>query len=100
MPDHVHLLASGESPQSDFKRFVSRAKQVTGFQFAARTGTRLWQRYSWERVLRDDEQTPVVVRYILENPVRAGLVREAREYPHAGSLVLTLDELLEFCRAG
>jgi REP element-mobilizing transposase RayT len=37
-------------------------------------GDRLWQRYGFERVLRDDEATLDVARYILRNPVRAGLV--------------------------
>ena len=34
-----------------------------------------------------------VVRYLLYNPVRAGLVRTAREYPWSGSLRFTLSEL-------
>ncbi len=28
-----------------------------------------------------------VARYVLENPVRAGLVQTAAEYPYSGSLV-------------
>jgi hypothetical protein len=42
-------------------------------------------------VLREDEETPRVVRYILENPVRAGLVEAYREYPFCGSLVYPED---------
>jgi hypothetical protein len=34
-------------------------------------------------VLRENEGNEVVVRYILENPVRAGLAARIGEYPHA-----------------
>ena len=57
-------------------------------------GTRLWQRYGFERVIRDSEQTFVVARYILENPVRAGLVNAIDEYPFSGSFVYTMPELI------
>jgi len=34
MPDHLHILAIGESPNSDLERFMSTTKQQTGFWFA------------------------------------------------------------------
>jgi hypothetical protein len=45
-------------------------------------------------VLRDDEATLSVARYILANPVRAGLARSVEEYPFVGSLVYELKDLL------
>jgi hypothetical protein len=56
---------------------------------------RLWQRYGFERVLRQDETTAVAARYILENPIRAGLVTRVQDYPFLGSFVYTLKELLD-----
>jgi hypothetical protein len=46
-------------------------------------------------VLRDDEMTLVVAKYILENPVRAGLVERVEEYPFVGSMVYTVREILD-----
>ena len=94
MPDHLHLLVEGQAEDSDCKRFISRSKQYSAFYFAREVGIRLWQRYGFERVLRDSEQTFVVARYILENPVRAGLVATIEEYPFAGSFMYTLPELI------
>jgi hypothetical protein len=37
--------------------------------------------------LRSDEDVVVVARYIFGNPVRAGLVAEASQYPFSGSFV-------------
>jgi REP element-mobilizing transposase RayT len=55
---------------------------------------RLWQPYGYEHVLRSDEATHAVVRYILENPVRAGLVEDVLDYPFCGSLVHRTDDLV------
>ena len=103
MPDHVHLLIEGLRADSDCKRFISRAKQFSGFHYAQRHKRRLWQRYGYERVLRDDEATLDVARYILGNPLRAHLVNDIREYPFIGSSVMTVDGLIEYvrqCRSG
>ena len=45
---------------------------------------------------RDDESSQRSVRYVLENPVRAGLVRDPSEYPFIGSSVFDVKELLEY----
>ena len=33
MPDHLHLLVEGESPDSDLKKFISSYKQYTGYYY-------------------------------------------------------------------
>ena len=95
MPDHVHLLAEGLADDSDCRQFISRAKQYSGFHYRAAFGQRLWQRYGFERVLRGDEAAVSVARYILENPVRAGLVEDVRAYPFSGSDTYTVAQILE-----
>jgi hypothetical protein len=46
-------------------------------------------------VLRDDEATVGVVQYLLENPIRAGLVARVEEHPYSGSFVYALNDLLQ-----
>jgi putative transposase len=94
MPDHVHLLLVAEHNDADLTRFVKHAKQVTGFAYRQTTGDPLWQPGYHERVLRDDEGTLAVAKYILENPVRARLAKTVGEWPHAGSGVYSWPELL------
>jgi putative transposase len=96
MPDHLHLVTQGAADSADLKVFVRMAKQYSGYEHARRTGHPLWQRYCFEHVIRDDERLDRVVRYVLENPIRAGLARSVSDYPHVGSGVYTLRELLEF----
>ena len=96
MPDHVHLLVGGLTPVADFQRFMKLAKQLSGWRYKRAHGDRLWQEGYVDRVLRDDEVTWDVVRYVVNNPLRAGLAATPAEYPHWGSDVYTREEILDF----
>lgn len=95
MPDHLHVLAIGESDDSDLERFVARMKQDSGFWYSKACRKRLWQVGFYDRILRNDEETIVVARYILNNPVRAGLVTRMDEYPFSGSSRYSMEELAD-----
>ena len=55
----------------------------------------MWQEGFYDRILRNDEETIVVARYILDNPVRAGLVARFDEYPFSGSSRYSIPELAD-----
>jgi len=98
MPDHLHLLAAAERDDCNLKRFISRATQYSAFYFKRTMKQTLWQRYGYERVPRNEEDTIVIARYIVENPVRAGLVVSPLDYPFWGSSTRLREELLESVR--
>jgi hypothetical protein len=50
----------------------------------------------YERVLRAEEATIDIVTYIVESPVRGGIVRQPFDYPHLGSGVYTREQLRGF----
>jgi putative transposase len=99
MPDHLHLLLEGTAQNSDLCRFARDAKQYSGFHYQRRFGQKLWQPSYYDRVLRDDEDTWNVARYIVENPLRAGLAQRADEYTFLGSATVGIRELLAFVGA-
>ena len=49
----------------------------------------------YDRVIRDEESTWDVIRYIIDNPLRGGLVSDITQYPFLGSGVMGRDELLQ-----
>lgn len=107
MPDHLHALVEGSTTDADGLVFIARAKQYSGFHYRKSFEARLWQRYGFERVLRNEEDTVPVVRYIVENPVRARIAQRIDEYPFSGSSVYTFEQLLDavqlqrgWCRSG
>src|SRR5439155_9374760 len=87
MPDHVHLVAGGITPTSDLRCFVASAKQLSAYVARRWITVRLWQPGYYERILRDRDEVRGVIKYVLENPVRAGLVNSPRHYPFAGGIV-------------
>ena len=95
MPDHLHLLVEGMSAAADLRQFVNGAKQSTGYWFKQQYRKPLWQVGYYDRVLRDGEATLTVVRYVVRNPVRAGLVDDPAKYPFLGCPALGLAAALE-----
>jgi len=80
MPDHLHLLAVGQRPESNLKEFAHHFKTVSGFRYKRLTGRHLWQISYHDRVLRREEDLEAVADYIWCNPVRAGLAPDAASY--------------------
>jgi len=93
MPDHVHVLVESQTTSADFQKFVKLFKQTSGYAYRRECGQFLWQPGYHERIVRDDQATDTIVRYVLENPIRAGLTATIGEYPFAGSGEYSLDEL-------
>lgn len=82
MPDHWHgLVALGED--ESLSRCVSRAKAETTRQWnrAYRESGSLWAPGFHDRALRSEESVLECARYIVLNPVRAGLARGCGRYP-------------------
>ena len=81
MPDHVHwLLKSADRIQARVGRLKSGTTR--SFWELGHTGT-LWQRSFYDRVVRREEDLHKVARYIVENPLRAGLAEQLEAYPFA-----------------
>ena len=95
MPDHVHFLIEGLSENSDGQRFIESARHYSAFCYHKQFAATLWQRYGFERVVRDEEGSLSVAKYILENPVRARLVTNVEDYPFLGSDVYSTGTILE-----
>ena len=82
MPDHAHwLLQLGESDALDV--VVSRLKAASARATNAVSGDRgaVWSRAYHDRALRKEEDIVTVARYIIANPLRAGLVDRVGDYP-------------------
>jgi putative transposase len=87
MPDHVHLFVSG--PENfELGRWMGALKQCLEKQILCTRSTGpLWQRGFFDHVLRNDESYGEKWNYVRDNPVRAGLVPDADDWPYAGEIV-------------
>jgi putative transposase len=104
MPNHVHLLIRVYEGTS-LGKVVQSWKSYTGRRIGAmmedgRAGARrsqaggsragwssdevvggVWMREYWDRYIRDERHFEAVVGYIHDNPVKAGLVKKAEDWP-------------------
>lgn len=81
MANHVHLLAL---PRVDPSRLLHSLKGFTAREanwILHRTGEPFWQRECYDHWIRDEREFERVRTYIENNPVRAGLVARAEDYP-------------------
>ena len=82
MPDHLHWLFQLGEPMTlsnAMKRLKARSAQRIN-QHLGRQGA-VWQRGYHDHALRKEEDMQVIARYIVANPLRAGLVKHIEDYP-------------------
>jgi putative transposase len=97
MPDHIHLFVCGP-PDFELGRWIGMLKQCLEKAVpasASPTGRRLqksalkpfWQRRFFDHVLRNEESYAQKWEYVRDNPVRAGFVIDADDWPYAGEII-------------
>ena len=100
MPDHLHMLASfpstavsekpphqttpgrARSPNAPHRSSTMAGAVAAWKRYTARQCGLHWQRDFFDHRLRGDESLRDKEQYIRQNPVRAGLVKDANEWPY------------------
>jgi putative transposase len=92
MPNHVHLLvklmtkqvikhkgATATYPLTDAVRLIKGSTGRECNLILKRTGS-FWQHESYDHYVRDEHELERIIKYILNNPVKSGLVKEWTEW--------------------
>lgn len=91
MPNHVHFVLDTHRylvipysqrspyPLTRIMESIKRHSARHGNLVLNRSG-RFWQKESYDRVVRDGAELERVMRYIIENPVQAGLVQQSGDW--------------------
>ncbi|AOE62003.1 transposase [Pseudomonas corrugata] len=81
MPDHFHWLV--QINNTPLSRVIGATKARCTHSVNSRTGASgpLWQSGFHDHALRDNKDIQPFARYIIANPVRAGLVSRIGDYP-------------------
>ena len=75
MPDHIHWLLQVEGS-------LSEAVRIYKALVSCRVGSRVWQDGFHDHGIRHEEDLRKIARYIVGNPLRAGLVDNILNYPY------------------
>jgi len=89
MPNHVHLLLTpGKNAETDapfpLSVIVQRIKGVSSRKanvLLGRTGQSFWSRERYDHWIRNPQEFERAAAYIVENPVKAGLVEDWQAWP-------------------
>jgi putative transposase len=88
MPDHFHALLYGLDPSCNLLALVKTLKQTTAHEYQQARHHPLWQKRFYDHILRPSDNAAAIAGYIWMNPVRKGLCKDMRDYPHSGSFVV------------
>jgi len=82
MPDHVHWLFQLTGDEA-LSAIIARmkARSARGINLLTDAEGAIWQRGFHDHWIRDEESVLRIARYVVANPVRAGLVESVRDYP-------------------
>ena len=85
MPDHVHLFVRGGDRSFTLSSWMGGLKRA---MCVALKSPRLWRPGFFDHIVRSDESYAEKWNYVRNNPVRAGLVATADQWPCQGEIVM------------
>ena len=83
MPNHLHWLL-----QINQRQTLSTIVKSVKAKSAQAIGKPIWQAGFYDHAIRNDEDIVNIARYIIANPIRAGLVKKVGDYPHWDAIYL------------
>jgi putative transposase len=84
MPDHLHLFAAPGMPELPLENWVTYWKSQ--FSKAHKNREHRWQSGHWDTRLRRWESYDQKWQYVVNNPIRHGLVAKSEDWPYQGEL--------------
>jgi len=84
MPTHIHLVFELLNKKKSISNIMGSIKKFSARksnEYLKRKGT-FWQSESFDRLVRDEKELYFIIKYVLLNPVTAGLVDEYKSWLH------------------
>lgn len=84
MPNHIHLvfeLLDKEKLVGDIIASIKKYSARLANKVLNKTG-KFWQAESFDRLVRDEKELYNIIKYVLLNPVTAGLVEDYKDWQH------------------
>ena len=87
MPNHLHYLVSPRQDGISVLKFTDQYKgKATNRSWTVDRHGKLWQPRYYDHIVRAEEDLRAIAEYILNNPVRKGLVKHAEDWPWSGHM--------------
>ena len=86
MPDHIHLFCQAVRLEHSLEGWVRYWKSRVANSWPASQDVPLWQSGHWDTEMKSVEQYASKWSYVMQNPVRAGLVAHPEDWPFSGEI--------------
>ena len=87
MSNHVHIVIQlPDAPEFSPAKMMQRLKGRTALEankLLQRQGEPFWRHESYDHLVRDGKEGERIIAYVLQNPVKAGLVEEWMQWPYS-----------------
>ncbi|NQT06922.1 MAG: transposase [Candidatus Omnitrophica bacterium] len=94
MPEHLHVIIQPHLKKYNISQIMKHIKGSfarTHNNLTYKSGP-IWQNRFYDTILRDEQALMTRINYILQNPIRANIIREAEDYPYSSAKVYLKDE--------
>ena len=86
MPDHIHVFVLAEDSAAVSRWVGSLKKYLAVFWKTHGLAAPFWQEGFFDHVLRSNDSYAEKWVYVEQNPVRAQLVNDSKDWPYAGEI--------------
>lgn len=90
MPNHVHLLLDPKTPLRRITKGIKGVSSREVNRVLGHRGQQVWQAESFDHWVRNPGEGEKIRRYIEQNPVKAGLVASAEDWPWSSAAMRSL----------
>ena len=94
MPNHVHVVWEPRVAMPGIMRWLKGRTSRAANRILGRTGMRFWLDESFDHWVRTEEELRGLIEYVEENPVKAGLVERAEQWPWSSAWQTTQTDRL------
>jgi putative transposase len=86
LPDHFHFVVSPNEDGISVLQFMDTFKaRTTSCNWDLGWSGKLWQPRYYDHIVRSDESLSAICEYILQNPIRKGLVESVDDWAWCGT---------------
>ena len=87
MPDHFHLFVATDDQKIALAAWMKSLKNtISKVLRSPGVASPHWQKTFFDHLLRSDDSYSQKWNYVRENPVRAGFVKKAEDWPYLGEI--------------
>jgi REP element-mobilizing transposase RayT len=84
MPNHIHIVFNLYEHSKPISKIMQEIKRISAYYSnrVLNKKCKFWQAESYDHVIRDTEELFKVMKYVVLNPVKAGLVNNWEDWQH------------------